>query len=126
MKKLQILLAGFLAAVLVLAACRQEVSPAADLPDVSFNQKVMPIIASNCTASGCHGIENTEEFTLLTYDDVIKNGTVSAVDADGSKLSQVIPPPHSFQVMPEPPNPPLTDEQTALIYLWILQGAKNN
>lgn len=107
-------------------ACQQEVSPATDLPDVSFNQTVMPIITSNCTASGCHGSERTENFTLLSYDDVINHGGVSAADARGSKMYRVITTPVSGSVMPPPPNQPLTDEQTAQVYLWILQGAKNN
>ncbi len=126
MNKLPKLFFGLIGSALFFSACQQEVTPATDLPDISFNQKVMPIIASNCTASGCHGNENTEEFTLLTYDDVIKHGDVSAGDANGSKLYQVITSPIDGKVMPEPPNPPLTDEQTAQIYLWILQGAKNN
>lgn len=126
MNKLSKIFFFLLGIILLFAACQQQVSPAADLPDVSFNQIVMPIIASNCTASGCHGNDNTEEFTLLTYDDVIRHGDVGAGDARGSKLYRVITTPVSGSVMPPPPNQPLTDQQTAQIYLWILQGAKDN
>lgn len=118
-------LLSILALGVFFASCQQEVSPSGELPAISFNQKVMPIIAAGCTASGCHGAERTEEFTLLSYDDVMRHGDVKAGDARGSKIYRVITTP-TGAVMPPPPNEPLSDEQTALVYLWILQGAKNN
>jgi hypothetical protein len=119
-----ILLFGLIGMTTIIA-CTQEVQPIAELPPISFNQKVMPIIAAGCTASGCHGNERTEEFTLLSYEDVIKHGDVKAADARGSKLYRVITTP-TGGVMPPSPNEPLSEEQVGLIYLWILQGAKNN
>ena len=111
--------------VVLFTACQQQVSPAGDLPAISFNQKVMPVIAAGCTASGCHGDERTRDFTLLNYDDVMQHGDVKAGDPRGSKLYRIITTPLS-SVMPPSPNEPLSDEQTVLVYLWILQGAKNN
>lgn len=117
------LIAGTL--LLPIASCQKDVLPTAELPPISFNQRIMPIIASNCTASGCHGQDNTEEFTLLTYEDVIQYGEVVAMSPSSSKFYNVIKTPGTA-VMPPSPNLPLSDEQIALVYLWILQGAKNN
>lgn len=111
--------------LLSMASCQKEVSPATELPPISFNQKIMPIIASNCTASGCHGQDNTEEFTLLSYEDVIQHGDVVAQSPSSSRFYNIIKTPGA-SVMPPKPNTPLSDEQIALVYLWILQGAKNN
>jgi hypothetical protein len=112
-------------AMLILAACQKEVLPTTALPPISFNEKVMPIIASGCTAAGCHGQDNPESFSLLTYDEVIRHGGVVAQSPSRSRLYTIIKTPTSA-VMPPAPNPPLTDGQIALVYLWILQGAKNN
>lgn len=44
---------------------------------------------------------------------------------DNSQLIKVITALND-DVMPKKPTDPLTEEQTKVIYLWILQGAKNN
>lgn len=115
----------FFAALITLAACQKEVLPTAELPPISFNQKIMPIIAANCTAAGCHGQERPEEFSLLSYESVMEHGDVVAQSPASSSLYRIIKTP-GWDVMPPDPNPPLSDQQIALVYLWILQGAKNN
>ena len=40
-------------------------------PEVSFVNEVQPLIASNCTQSGCHGAVNPEQFTLITYEEIM-------------------------------------------------------
>ncbi len=92
-------------------------------PPVSFKNDVQPIIISNCTQSGCHGSTNPEEFTLLTYDDVMNHGEVTPGNAAESKLYKVITGQGEKQM---PPGYSLSTEQTRLIYFWISQGAKNN
>ena len=118
---------GFFSFVLLLFSfgCKDEpVIP--DTPVIKFSDDIQPIIVGNCTASGCHGNYNPQQFLLATYDDVIKNGDVKAKNAHGSKLYQLIISTNEEKKMPRKPNPDLTEKQIELIYLWIMQGAKNN
>ncbi len=95
----------------------------APVPTVAYKQDIAPIIAAKCAQFGCHGSERTEQFNLLSY----------------SALSQLVVPnkPHSSQLydvirlyagnaMPPKPNEPLSDTQITQIYVWILQGARDN
>ena len=113
--------------LLILASCTTEpVDPTADLPVISYQTDISPIISANCAlASGCHG-GNSEEFLLLSYDDVIKHCEVTPGKPHDSELYRVIRLFGGEKAMPPKPNVPLTDEQIGTIYLWILQGAKNN
>jgi mono/diheme cytochrome c family protein len=118
-----LLIGGSLIALLAATSCRHQ--PV--LPDrqISFSSEVMPILAGNCTQSGCHG-SNGGEFELLTYDDVMKDGRVVAGDAHHSKIYTSITATSGEDQMPQPPNSPLTSEQVQTIFTWIMQGAKNN
>ena len=93
--------------------------------DISFSSDIQPIIAGNCTQSGCHNDQGDSEFSLITYDDVINNGEVRAGNANGSKLYKAISN-HSDKIMPPPPSLELSSDQIKLVYIWIEQGAKNN
>lgn len=103
----------------------QQVDPTADLPAVSYQTDISPIVSANCTQSGCHGT-NDRQFSLTSYDDVIQRCDVKAGKPHDSKLYEVIRLYTGESAMPPGPNEPLTDEQIGLIYVWILQGAKNN
>jgi uncharacterized membrane protein len=94
-------------------------------PDTAYFVKdIMPIIASNCTMSGCHdNITHAEGVNLTTYNNIMKY--VVAGNAANSKLYKVIIKTNNDR-MPPPPMPPLTAAQKALIQKWINQGAKNN
>jgi hypothetical protein len=61
----------------------------------------------------------------MTYDDVMNSGYVSPGNARGSKLYLDIIG-SGGRIMPPSSQPPLSDNQVTLIYLWIEQGAKNN
>lgn len=111
--------------LILIISCKDEVI-IPDTPVVKFSDDIQPIIVGNCTASGCHGNLNPQEFLLYSYDDVMKHGNVKAKDAKGSLLYQVIVSNVESQKMPRQPNPDLTEKQIELIYLWIMQGAKNN
>ncbi|MBL0049031.1 MAG: hypothetical protein IPP32_13155 [Bacteroidetes bacterium] len=97
-----------------------------DSPAIKFSDEVLPIIIGNCTASGCHGNYNPQQFLLNSYTDVMTHGEVKAKNARGSKLYTVITSNKEDEKMPRKPNPDLTEKQIEIIYLWIMQGAKNN
>jgi uncharacterized membrane protein len=113
--------------VLVLLSCKHEIKNQTQAtPEVSFANDIQPIITSNCTMSGCHGSENTSEFTLLSYNDVINNGEIRAKHPAESDLYEKITDTNQDDIMPPPPYQPLSQEQIALIEKWIKEGAKNN
>lgn len=128
MKKL-ILLAGFFSIVFSLCffnfSCKDE-PEIPDTPVIKFSDDIQPIIIGNCTASGCHGNLNPQQFLLSTYDDLMRHGEVKAKDAKGSLLYEVITSNIEEKKMPRKPYPNLSEKQIELIYLWIMQGAKNN
>ena len=93
---------------------------------VSYSTDIQPIIISNCAQSGCHGSVHSEEFKLLTYNDLIKHTEVKAGSPETSNLYSVIRSYDSETIMPRLPYNPLTEKQIQLIYIWIGQGALNN
>ncbi|MEI7801939.1 MAG: hypothetical protein WCI97_04795 [Bacteroidota bacterium] len=102
---------------------KQIVNP--NQPAVSFKDEVQPILIGNCTTSGCHGAStgNGESFPLMTYNDVINYGGISAGKPEKSGLYKSI---IGKAESPMPPNGPMPDAQISIIYNWIAQGAKNN
>lgn len=103
-------------------SCRHEPDLSA-VPEISFSQKILPIIASNCSYAGCHDDGGHHLFSLVSYDDVIKNGDVKAGNPHSSKLYNVITN-HGEKLMP--PDAPLSSQDIESVYIWIAQGAKNN
>ena len=122
MKKLLLSVTTITVALLTLDACRHE-PDLSGFPEVSFSQKIQPIIASNCAYSGCHDDGHGGSFSLEDYEDIIDHGDVKAGNPHGSLLFQVITN-HGEKLMP--PDGPLSSEDIQSIYLWIAQGAKNN
>ncbi len=94
-------------------------------PDTAyFVNDIMPIIASNCTMSGCHdNITHADGVILTNYTNIIRY--VIPGNAAGSKLYKVLNK-SGDERMPPPPMQALTTSQKALIEKWINQGAKNN
>lgn len=125
MKKKSILVGVAVIAVIAISACRHTVDYN-QFPEVKFSTDINPIIIANCTQDGCHGSVNHEEFKLLTYDDVMNYGGVSAGNPHSSNLYSVISTLNKYNIMPPPPIPALSDTQIKTVYLWIAQGAKNN
>jgi hypothetical protein len=108
--------------ILVQSACKHDtVVPERE---ISFTNEIYPIIQANCQHSGCHGTQNTSEFELITYEDVAER--VKAGNPDDSKIYEAITDVGGEDFMPRAPYPALTDRNTLLIKIWILQGAKNN
>lgn len=122
MGKIKPISISFLIAIAI-TSCTHE-TDLTGLKDISFSSDIQPIIAGNCTQSGCHN--GNAEFSLITYNDVVDHGHIKAGDAHGSDLYQAISN-HGFEeTMPPEPLPPLSTDQIKMVYLWIEQGAKNN
>lgn len=101
----------------ILCSCTHEpVIPSS--PEISFSQQVKPIFVSNC--GRCH---DGRELSLTSYSGI--RAHVSPGDAKNSELFKAITTlwgPGGAM----PPDGPLSDQQINLIYVWIMQGAKNN
>lgn len=94
-------------------------------PDsVYFVNEIQPIIASNCTSSGCHDdITHAEGISLTSYSKIMRY--VKPGDSRDSKLYEVIIKTGGDQ-MPPPPMAALSADQKNRIAKWINQGAPNN
>jgi hypothetical protein len=97
-------------------------------PDtVYFVNDILPLFVSNCAQSGCHDVESHEDGVILTdYNHIIDTGDIEHYDPNDSEVYEVITENDPDDVMPPPPNVPLTASQIASIYAWIAQGALNN
>ena len=93
-------------------------------PKISFSTSVMPIIAGNCGAAGCHIAGS--DIQLAQYDDLFKDDYVVKYQPFSSKIYHTITSQNKNTVMPVPPQKPLNDAQIRTIYIWILEGAQNN
>lgn len=122
-KKIRILITScLLGSAMIIQSCINE-SNLENYPTVSFSTEVLPIIAANCTQSGCHGYVDTEEFSLMNYTEIM--GHVTAGDGRKSSLYRTITG-RSDDFMPPSPSAPLTEDQIRTIFVWIEQGALNN
>lgn len=97
-------------------------------PDtVYFQNNVLPLLVSSCAKIGCHDANTHQDGVQLTsYATIMNTADVDPGDPDGSELYQVLNETDPDDRMPQPPNPPLTAAEKAIIYNWILQGAQNN
>lgn len=103
---------------LMATSCRHDpVVPST--PQISFKDDITPIVIGNCSQSGCH--DGGRQFRLQDYQEVMRH--VTPGQPNNSKLFTVMAT-NGSKVMP--PNSPLPDEQVRLVYIWILQGAKDN
>lgn len=90
-----------------------------------FANDVMPIIASNCAITGCHGGGSAQDgVELSTYEGILE--IVKIDNPIESELIEVITEDDPDKVMPPPPNNALTEEQISTLLAWINQGALNN
>jgi hypothetical protein len=105
----------------IISSCRHKpVIPAS--PSISYANEIQPIILGSCALSGCHDSHSRRK-ALTNYSEVMSY--VSAGNALNSKLYKTIVSigPGSGQM---PIDQPLSEDQIKLIYVWIMQGAKNN
>jgi len=105
--------------LLNLVSCRHNPN-IPESPIFTFNKDVSSITLNNCATVGCHD-GTSERRRLQTYSEVMHY--VSPGKPYSSKLFTTI---IKLSGNKMPPNGPLSDPQIRTIYVWILQGAKEN
>ena len=89
-----------------------------------FSRDILPIFFSNCAMSGCHDAKTHKEgYVLDNYTNIRKKG-IKPGNPTGSKIYKSLF--DDDDIMPPPPMSPLSTEQKALIFRWILEGATNS
>ena len=121
----------------LLGSCTKDSGPVIIRPEtdtVSFNDTIIPILVTNCV-SGCHpGFGALDLTATNAYTDLVNVASinyppglrVSPQDPEGSVFYQKIVGNTQYGSVMPPAPPPLTDEETGLIYDWIKQGALDN
>ncbi|CAN5463595.1 hypothetical protein BH11BAC1_BH11BAC1_22050 [soil metagenome] len=97
-------------------------------PDTAyFINNVLPLFISNCAKSGCHDAASHEDGIILdSYINIINTGDIEAGNPGAGKIVEKISETDPDDIMPPPPNTPLTSAQINMITDWINQGALNN
>ncbi len=90
---------------------------------VYFQQQVLPLLVSNCAMPGCHNTatDDNDWIEITSYATLMGSGIVQE-----GELWEAINETDPDDIMPQPPQAPLTAEQIALIGSWLQQGAQNN
>lgn len=90
------------------------------VPDLCFEQKVLPILVNKCATSGCHNpIDRKEGYDFTSYEGVMR--AVKPNHANSSELWNQI----RFGKMPPGGSPQLSAEEKNIIKSWIQFGARN-
>lgn len=130
--------AGIVIAVLVLlTACQSRKIDNSMLVEpegpISFAEDVQPIFTTSCGGAACHIDRRTSGVRLSTYQQVISSVGVQygqeivvPGDAEASPLMDKLRPSPAFGVRMPNGRAPLSNEQIALIRVWINEGALNN
>ncbi len=109
-------------------------------PDtVYFQNKVLPLLQTNCAISGCHNATTRAEGIQLTdYATIMKTGGVVAGNPNRSKVYTILSASGGDDksanagqgaqdgIMPPPPKAAFNTDQKNLVKNWILQGAEDN
>ncbi len=96
-------------------------------PDVIYFEKdVLPILASNCSVTGCHdSITKEEGLDYSSYATTIAKDIKPGNAKDSDMYEVLVKNPNDDEFMPPKPMLPLSTAQRDIIYNWIEQGAKN-
>lgn len=130
----------FFTLVIVLTSCKHEPylseAPGITVPPVLrechpdtvyFQNQILPLFQSSCAISGCHDpVTAEEDIVLNSYENIMASGELTPYDLSDGKIYENISETDPDDIMPPPPNAPLTPEQINMIATWILQGAQNN
>jgi hypothetical protein len=102
------------------------ITSACDQDTVYFRNSILPLVVSSCAYKGCHDQESHKEGIILSdYNSILRTGKIRPGDPGDSEFFESLTD-DGDDLMPPPPNDPLTSEQIHLIRLWIEQGAKDN
>jgi hypothetical protein len=91
-----------------------------DLPEVCFDNDVLPIFSNSCAKPGCH--DGTGESELILNSFATISYTVVPFDPEASQSYKAIT--TTWGEMKMPPDEPLTKDNRTIIRLWIEQGAR--
>jgi hypothetical protein len=96
-------------------------------PDtVYFRNTILPLIVSSCGTTGCHDQDSHRDGIILTdYASIINTGKIKPGDPDDSEFFESLTD-QEDDLMPPPPQSPLSQDQISLLEEWILQGANDN
>jgi len=134
-------IACFISILVLLSGCKHEIPSIPPFIDnggilvidechpdsVYFQNQILPLFQSSCGIVGCHdAITAEQEIMLNSYENIMASGELTPFDLSEGKIYENITDTDPDDIMPPPPNNPLTDEQIQLIATWILQGAQNN
>lgn len=120
MKNTVLLFLFMLIILVVCSLCKHDSTGMDNLPEVCFENQVLPIFQANCAMSGCHGASSAEGYDFRTY-----NGIMQAVSPGNPEKSDVYKAITNKwgTIMPPKGNNQLTKDQRTIIYVWIKQGA---
>lgn len=95
---------------------------------IFFEQQVLPLLISNCAVPGCHNqpTDDNDDIEITSYATLMASDIIRLNDPLDSDLWEAINETDPADVMPQPPQNPLTAEQKEIIRQWLLQGAQNN
>ncbi|MBU8892983.1 MAG: hypothetical protein KOO66_09405 [Bacteroidales bacterium] len=91
-----------------------------------FEREVLPILLSSCATTNCHdAITHEGDYIFSSYTSLMESGKlVVPYSGSTSKLVKVLTG-NAEDIMPPPPQDPLTADQIAIITDWIDNGAIN-
>lgn len=90
-----------------------------------FERDILPIFITNCAKSGCHDAASHQEGYVFTNWQTITSKKFTAGEPGETELYKKITEDKPSDMMPPPPDAPLTLAQKELIRRWIAEGAKN-
>jgi len=109
-------LLSFFCLIFIFYSCRNDYY----VPEICFEQKVLPILVNKCANQGCHNSsDKAEGYDFTSYEGVMK--AVKPNHANASKLWNSI----RFGKMPPKSHVQLTKDEKNIIKSWIQFGAKN-
>ncbi|NNK80840.1 MAG: hypothetical protein HKO93_05020, partial [Flavobacteriales bacterium] len=98
-----------------------------DPDSIYFANQILPLFVSSCAISGCHDAVTAEDDMVLdSYDNILGSGEIIPFNTGEGDIYEVITESDPDDIMPPPPESPLSQEQIDMIGLWISQGAQNN
>lgn len=98
--------------------------------EICFERDVLPVFLENCALSGCHNAESAKHgFVFDSYENIMtgnKGRAIIPYNLKKSKVYKKITEDTRENMMPPPPNQPLTGAEISNINKWIMSGALNS